>query len=128
MRSREGGFTLLEVLVALAILATAVTIIFQLFSAGLRNIALSEDYVYGVIKAETKMREVLSEEELTEDGWTESGADGYTYSVTIKKTLDLKTDSLPVQVMQIDLAVTWKKGLKERTIRLKTLKMVSKQV
>lgn len=128
MRSREGGFTLLEVLVALAILATAVTIIFQLFSAGLRNIAVSEDYVYGVVKAETKMREILSEEELTEDGWTESEEDGYTYSVTIKKTLDLKTDSLPVQVMQIDLAVTWKKGLKERTIRLKTLKMVSKQV
>lgn len=128
MRSREEGFTLLEVLVALAILATAVTIIFQLFSAGLRNIAVSEDYVYGVVKAETKMREILSEEELTEDGWTESEEDGYTYSVTIKKTLDLKTDSLPVQVMQIDLAVTWKKGLKERTIRLKTLKMVSKQV
>jgi prepilin-type N-terminal cleavage/methylation domain-containing protein len=45
------GFTLLEILVALAILATAVTIIFQLFSAGLRNIAVSEDVVSAAVRA-----------------------------------------------------------------------------
>lgn len=128
MRNNEDGFTLLEVLVALAILATAVTIVFQLFSASLRNISVSEDYVHGVVRAETKMREIASDEELAEDAWTETGDDGYTYSVTVTKTLEQRTDALSVEVMQIDLAVTWTKGLKERTIRLKTLKMVDKQV
>ena len=122
------GFTLLEILVALAILATAVTIIFQLFSAGLRNIAVSEDVVSAAVRAEAKMREVLSNEELTENSWTETTTDGYTFAVNITEALQEKTDSLPVQVLQIDLAITWTKNSKERSLRLKTYKTVNKQV
>jgi type II secretion system protein I len=122
------GFTLLEILVALAILATAVTIIFQLFSAGLRNIAVSEDVVSAAVRAEAKMREVLSNEELTENSWTETTTDGYTFAVNITETLQEKTDSLPVQVLQIDLAITWTKNTRERSLRLKTYKTVNKQV
>ena len=122
------GFTLLEILVALAILATAVTIIFQLFSAGLRNIAVSEDVVSAAVRAEAKMREVLSNEELTENSWTETTTDGYTFAVNITEALQEKTDSLPVQVLQIDLAITWTKNSRERSLRLKTYKTVNKQV
>ena len=122
------GFTLLEILVALAILATAVTIIFQLFSAGLRNIAVSEDVVSAAVRAEAKMREVLSNEELTENSWTETTTDGYTFAVNITEALQEKTDSLPVQVLQVDLAITWTKNSKERSLRLKTYKTVNKQV
>ena len=122
------GFTLLEILVALAILATAVTIIFQLFSAGLRNIAVSEDVVSAAVKAEAKMREVLSNEELTENSWTETTTDGYTFTVNITETLQQKTDSLPVQVLQIDLSITWTKNSKKRSLSLKTYKTVNKQV
>jgi type II secretion system protein I len=122
------GFTLLEILVALAILATAVTIIFQLFSAGLRNIAVSEDVVSAAVRAEAKMREVLSNEELTENSWTETTTDGYTFAVNITEALQEKTDSLPVQVLQIDLAITWTKNTRERSLRLKTYKTVNKQV
>jgi type II secretion system protein I len=122
------GFTLLEILVALAILATAVTIIFQLFSAGLRNIAVSEDVVSAAVRAEAKMRKVLSNEELTENSWTETTTDGYTFAVNITEALQEKTDSLPVQVLQIDLAITWTKNTRERSLRLKTYKTVNKQV
>ena len=122
------GFTLLEILVALAILATAVTIIFQLFSAGLRNVAVSEDVVSAAVRAEAKMREVLSNEELTENSWTETTTDGYTFAVNITEALQEKTDSLPVQVLQIDLAITWTKNTRERSLRLKTYKTVNKQV
>lgn len=122
------GFTLLEILVALAILATAVTIIFQLFSAGLRNVAVSEDVVSAAVRAEAKMREVLSNEELTENSWTETTTDGYTFAVNITEALQEKTDSLPVQVLQVDLTITWTKNSKERSLRLKTYKTVNKQV
>jgi len=81
------GFTLLEILVALAILATAVTIIFQLFSASLRNIGVSEDVVSASVRAEAKMREVLSDEELSENSWTETTTDGYTFTVNIIEAL-----------------------------------------
>jgi type II secretion system protein I len=122
------GFTLLEILVALAILATAVTIIFQLFSASLRNIAVSEDVVLATVRAEAKLREVLNSEELTENSWTETTNEGYTFTVNITEALQEKTDSLPVQVLQVDLAISWMKNSKTRTLRLKTFKTVDRQV
>jgi type II secretion system protein I len=121
------GFTLLEILVALAILATAVTIIFQLFSASLRNIGVSEDVVLAMVKAEAKMREVLSSEELKENSWTETTNDGYTFAVNITQTLQEKTDTLPVQVLQVDLAISWTKNAKTRTLHLKTFRTVDRQ-
>jgi type II secretion system protein I len=121
------GFTLLEILVALAILATAVTIIFQLFSASLRNIAVSEDVVLASVRVEAKMREVLDKEELSIDSWTEETNDGYKFVVNITETLQQKTDSLPLQLLQIDVAVTWVKNSKERSLRLKTYKTINRQ-
>jgi len=105
-----------------------VTIIFQLFSASLRNIAVSEDVVSAGVRAEAKMREVLSNEELAENSWTETTTDGYKFAVNITETLQEKTDSLPVQVLQIDLAITWTKNAKERSLHLKTYKTVNRQV
>ncbi len=74
------------------------------------------------------MREVLSNEELTENSWTETTTDGYTFAVNITEALQEKTDSLPVQVLQVDLTITWTKNSKERSLRLKTYKTVNKQV
>ena len=125
--SSRNGFTLLEILVALAILATAVTIMFQLFSASLRNIAVSEDVVAASLKAEAKMREVLSKEELVVDSWEEQTDDGYRCVVNITDTLQQKTDSLPMQLLQVDVAITWTKNSKERSLRLKTYKTVHRQ-
>ena len=125
--SSTNGFTLLEILVALAILATAVTIMFQLFSASLRNIAVSEDVVAASLKAEAKMREVLSKEELVVDSWEEQTDDGYRFVVNITDTLQQKTDSLPMQLLQVDVAITWTKNSKERSLRLKTYKTVNRQ-
>jgi len=126
--SSSNGFTLLEILVSLAILATAVTIIFQLFSASLRNISVSEDVVAASVRAEAKMREVLSKEELSADSWTEDTNDGYKFTVNITETLQQKTDSLPLQLLQIDVAISWIKNSKERSLRLKTYKTVNRQV
>ena len=126
--SSSNGFTLLEILVALAILATAVTIIFQLFSASLRNISVSEGVVAASVRAEAKMREVLSKEELSADSWTEDTNDGYKFTVDITETLQQKTDSLPLQLLQIDVAISWIKNSKERSLRLKTYKTVNRQV
>jgi len=50
----EKGFTLIEVLVAVALLGIAVTVVIQLFSANLRAIASSEDYIYASARAEAK--------------------------------------------------------------------------
>ena len=76
MRSRQG-FTLLEILVSLSIIAVAVTVVLQLFSADLRAISASENYLSAVTKAEAKMREVLDNEDLAEKAWSDATPDGY---------------------------------------------------
>jgi general secretion pathway protein I len=55
-RGRAGGFTLLEVLVALTILAVAIVAFMQLSSQGLRLLHLSDDYQQAVIVADRVAR------------------------------------------------------------------------
>src|SRR3989442_4087515 len=65
---RERGFTLLEVLVALAILSVAVVAVIQGFAQGLRLLKLSGDHQSAMQLADRKVREVLVPEEQREHG------------------------------------------------------------
>ena len=53
--SNAGGFTLIEVLVALAILSLSLAIIFSIFSVGLRGRRAAEDYEQATLLAESKL-------------------------------------------------------------------------
>ena len=125
---KKDGFTLLEVLVAFVLLASVVTIIFQLFSANLRVISISEDYALATVRAESKMREILDMEDLVEKTWSETSPDGYTFRVAVTNAYESRTESLPVKTLEINLAVSWKKGEKEKTMALTTLKTVRQKV
>jgi len=125
---RRDGFTLLEVLVALSILGIALTIILQLFSANLRALSASEDYVSAVTKAEAKMREVLDDKDLSEKSWSEITDDGYRMGVSINETLKDRTDNLQVRVLEVALTVYWTRNTKNKSLTLRTMKVVNKQV
>jgi general secretion pathway protein I len=55
VKSQQQGFTLIETLVAFMILALSLTVILRIFSVGLRNVALSEDYARAVLLAESQL-------------------------------------------------------------------------
>lgn len=126
--SRCAGFTLLEVLVAVAILGIAVAVILQLFAADLRAISVSGNYVDATAKAEAKMREVLDDNALAEGSSSEMTNDGYRIDVSVTKALGDRTENLPVMLLDISLTVHWTKGTKERALSLRTMKMVNKQI
>lgn len=128
LRTDSNGFTLLEVLVALAILGIAITVVLQLFSANLRSIAASEDYISAVTTAEARLRDILDDEELSEKSWSETTSDGYRMDVTVSDALTERTDNLQVKALSIDLTIRWVKGVKENSINLKTMKLVEKKV
>ena len=128
LNPRRGGFTLLEVLVAIAILGIAVTVVLQLFSANLRAISVSGDYVSAATKAEAKMREILSDDKLSEKSSSETTDDGYRIDVSITDALKERTDNLQIRLLEIDLTVYWTRGTKERSLSLKTMKVVNKEV
>lgn len=75
--SARGGFTLVEVLIAFAILAVTLTALMQAFSQGLRGLEVAQDYATATMLARSKMAEVgplitIEEGELAgefENGW-----------------------------------------------------------
>jgi general secretion pathway protein I len=123
-RNHPSGFTLLEVLVALAIVGIAVTAILQLFSSNLRVISASEDHVRASLMAEARMREIIDGEALVEKVWTETTSDGYRVDVAVSRVQTARAETIGATLLQVDLSLSWRRGARNRTINLKTLKLV----
>src|SRR3990167_10484574 len=81
----QKGFTLLEVMVAIVILGLGLTVVFELFSGGLKSVEISNDYSNDVILANKKMGELSLKEKL--DVGKETGdfseEDNYKWEVDI---------------------------------------------
>lgn len=121
------GFTLIEVLVAVAILGIGLTIIIELFSGALRLGRASEEYTRAVSYARMKMEEIAAKpmvEEGTDEG---SFDDTYRWQVEVKKVDLLPVENKPdfkppAQFFQIQIDVLWKSGSKERSTHIESYK------
>lgn len=125
-RRGKRGFTLLEVLVSLAIMAIAVTLVVQLFSANLRAVVRSGDITSAAVRGDSRIREILAESFPADLVWSETTDDGYRMDVAISQVMKERTDSLPVQLMEVVLTLRWMEGMKEKSLSLKTVKLVEK--
>jgi general secretion pathway protein I len=103
----DAGFTLLEVLVALAILSIAVVSAIQSFAGGLRLLKLSGDHQEATLLADQKIRELVTPEPGTATG-TE-GAFTWERVVTEVEAPDLNIvgASVPWKVFDIVVRVRW---------------------
>ena len=119
------GFTLLEVLVALAILGIAVVTVIQLFAQGLRLLKLSGDHQRAMLLADQKMREAEPAAEGIESGqegefaW-ERRVDGH----PVPKELTV-TGSLSVRVFRVSVQVRWSGN---RNVEVATLRTARESV
>jgi len=123
---QNGGFTLLEILVALSICALALSVGFQLFASGMRNITTSEDHVYADIKAFAKVKEILQDENLTDRSWTEATNDGYLLNITVGEHFAERMAELPVKLMEIRVLIRWGKGNKTYSHEVSSLKLIKR--
>lgn len=102
---RSSGFSLLEVMLALAILGIAVVAIFQLFSINLRSTQKAEDYTKAIFYA----RSMLDEGYSFADPSDKQAAEEYEkkYKVTREVSLYSESENGKVKVYQITVAVAW---------------------
>ena len=130
--SKKQGFTLIEVVVAVAILGIALTVIIQLFAGGLRLARASKEYTRAVNYANAKMEEINSRQTL-EEGITEGEFDDtFRWRVTTNKVNLLPVDKpwevkTPIQLFQVKVDVLWKPGSKERSTTVETYRALKVQ-
>jgi general secretion pathway protein I len=116
---QNAGFTLLEVLVAFAILSVAVVAVIQGFAQGLRLLKVAGDYQQAVLLADQKAREVVMPVEGHDQG--QDGAFDWERTVTVVKAPDLERTPATRKwtVYQIDVKVHWgdKRGVEIASLR-----------
>jgi general secretion pathway protein I len=118
----QPGFTLLEVLVALAILSLAVVTGIQLFAGGLRLLKRAGEHQQATVLADSKVRELTT---LTEG--QEAGVDGdFTWERTIREApLPVESaegpDVSPYKVYAVTVQVRWGD---HRSLELATLRVL----
>lgn len=102
---RSGGFSLLEVLIALAILGVSVVSVFQLFSITLRSTKKAEDYTRALLYAQSLLDEAFSTANPLEDPVTVSFGGEYRGSRTV--VLKGESDDGSLKMYEITASVSW---------------------
>jgi general secretion pathway protein I len=118
----EHGFTLLEVIVALAILGIGFALAMELLAAGVRSAKASEEYTQAVLLARQKMAEVAVTRNLTGSADTGEFGGGFRWASEVKPLE--QEEELPGRLYSIRVRVTWPSRRGEKSVNLQTLRMV----
>jgi general secretion pathway protein I len=123
----QRGFSLLEVLVAFAILSMTLGVLLQVFSVGLRNTAISEEYTYAVLHAESVLAALGREEPLLEGSGEGQLDDKFSWrsSVTPYEEEDVDLSDSTAVAYRLEVEVFWQSADKTRSIMLETLRVVA---
>jgi len=128
-RMKDRGFTLIEVVVALAILGVGLIVIIELFSGGLRLGRTSGEYTQAIGYARLKMEEISLARQMIE-GIEEGEFDkNFRWKLEVKKVDILPIEeaqdiTLPVELYRIKMNVLWKSGSQERSAVIESLKVI----
>jgi len=122
----QRGFTLIEVLVAFVILALALTVLMRIFSGGLRNVALAEDYARAVLVAEAQLAAAGVSEPLepgeTNGAWQERFRWRRVID-TYQPWQDGAHAQLPVTAYWVTVQVDWEHAGRSRQVSLRSLRL-----
>lgn len=117
---RQQGMTLLEILVALAIMAISLGMIYRATGSNARSVGDLDRYQYAVQLAQSIMD---SRDSVYEGGWNASGdSNGYQWSVqSAPYPTGIEGPNIPM-LFQLHISVAWEQGGKPRSMELDTLR------
>ena len=117
---RQTGFSLLEMLVAISILALALGSLYQAASGATRNVRTSERYAYGVELARSLLADnaMVSQQGVNATGET---AGGYQWRVQSQPRNMQRSGMGRLQLHDLEVGVAWFDGSKRREIVLNSV-------
>lgn len=122
--TRQSGFSLLEVLVAFAILSMSLGVLYQAFSNSLRNVGASGDYSRAMIIAEARLAEAMAEVPISEGGDHGEVDERYKWEVTVQRYEYAEEEfASRFTPYQIQVMVSWRDGKHTREYQLSTLRL-----
>jgi general secretion pathway protein I len=126
---KNKGFTLIEVLVAVAILGVGLTVLIELFSGGLRLGRASEEYTKAVNYARIKMEEIAVKPTIKEGSEEGEFNETFRWQVEVKKVEILPIENKPdfkppAQFFQVQINIIWKSGSKEKSTRIESYRTI----
>lgn len=127
---REPGFTILEVLAAFVVFAVTMATLMQVFSGGLRDAQLADEYARAVIVAQSRLAAYTASDKLEEV--SSSGSEGpfawalsaVAYDERLEEPdKDKSRDfNLRVRLLRVESKVAWRAADgRDRDVRLATL-------
>lgn len=125
--NHQRGFNLLEVLVAFAIAAIALTMTMRIYSEGFHLSKTSEDYSRATVLAESLFAQVGPVFNLDESPYTGHFDDRFNWRVELKPfAVDdaLLANNETVSLVKISLDISWSEGFKERHYTLSSLRLI----
>ncbi len=125
MIRRERGFTLIEALVAFAVLAVVLGLSFQVFSGGLSRIETAGRYTEAVAHAESLLQRVGPEFVVREGRREVELGKPFDAEVTLSEralNANERGDRRPIP-MDVAVRVSWHEGDREREIVLQSVRL-----
>ena len=129
-RPRAGGFTLLEIAVALAVVGVGVVACMQIFGGSLRLQDRAMRQSRAVLHARAAMDALLFQPEIADHTEERDTAEGFHTRILVRhagateglteKDLDFQSE-VSLRYLQVD--VTWQDGAGNKTYTLKSLRM-----
>ncbi len=106
--SDHAGFTLLEVLIAFAVLSMTLIAAYQLLGTGLRGSERAERATLALLAAESKLAEIAGSAPLRAGRSGGALGDGYRWRAEIRRHRAAEPDTaLPVAAYEVSVTVSW---------------------
>lgn len=131
----DAGFTILEVLVAFVVLAVTLATLMQVFSGGLREAQVADEYARAAQFARARLAAVTATDRI-EEGTTSGTEDGFAWTLAVspyderEEIADIdrgKDYGLRVRLVKVESSVAWHAADgRDRSVRLATLLLQGK--
>jgi general secretion pathway protein I len=121
------GFTLIEVLVALTILSLSLTIIFSVFSVGLRSRRAAEEYEQATLLAESKLNSIGVDEAIREGEIVGRFNGRFRWKTVVTPYHEQgRNDAKDLQArpVVVTIVVSWGDAGDEKSVTLTTLRLL----
>lgn len=119
-QTKNKGSLLIEVLLSVVILATALTLMIQSMTAGVRVLQTGSGYTTALVLLDNLMAEILRRDTIAagikESGDLTDSAPVYRYSLQTKPSDMVAED----KISQAQVSISWHSGKRENTVNLTT--------